>query len=55
MEELIRAKRIETSTKYRVLVNYLKTMVKQNTVYIDKEKIELILNVLEEKTKEEVE
>lgn len=34
--------------KYKVLVNYLKIVVEQSSVYIDKEKIELILKVLEE-------
>lgn len=48
MEELINIKRIETNTKYRVLVNYLKAILEQSSVYIDKEKIELILKVLEE-------
>ena len=48
MEELINIKRIETNTKYRVLVNYLKLILEQSSVYIDKEKIELILKVLEE-------
>lgn len=34
--------------KYKVLVNYLKMILEQSNVYIDKEKIELILKALEE-------
>ena len=34
--------------KYKVLVNYLKTILEQSNVYVDKEKIELILKALEE-------
>lgn len=34
--------------KYKVLVNYLKIILEQGTTYDIKEKIELILKVLEE-------
>lgn len=34
--------------KYKILVNYLKILIEENGVYIDKEKIQLILKSLEE-------
>lgn len=37
--------------KYKVLVNYLKIVVEQSSVYIDKEKIELILKTLGEEVR----
>ena len=47
MEEMIRAKRIETSTKYRTLVNYLKELIGKET-FINTEEIKKILKALEE-------
>lgn len=34
--------------KYKILVNYLKILIEKNTVYIDLDKIQLILEALEE-------
>lgn len=34
--------------KYKILVNYLKILIEKNTVYIDIDKIQLILEALEE-------
>lgn len=34
--------------KYKVLVNYLKILVENSTVYIEKSDVELILKALEE-------
>ena len=48
LDEMIEKARIERNTKYKVLVNYLKAILTGSGVYIDKEKIELILKVLEE-------
>ena len=48
LDEMIEKPRIERNTKYKVLVNYLKVILTGSSVYIDKEKIELILKVLEE-------
>lgn len=34
--------------KYKTLVNYLKILIEENTVYINKSDVELILKALEE-------
>ena len=34
--------------KYKILVNYLKILIEKNTIYIDIDKIQLILEALEE-------
>ena len=47
MEEMIKAKRIETSTKYRILVIYLKELVGKEA-FINSEEIKKILKALEE-------
>lgn len=47
MDEIVRTKRIEKSTKYRVLVNYLKEVIKKEA-YINSEEIKKILKALEE-------
>ena len=47
MEEMLRAKRIESSTKYRTLVNYLKEIIGKET-FINSEEIKKILKALEE-------
>ena len=47
MDEIVRAKRIENSTKYRILVNYLKELIEKEA-YISSEEIKKILKALEE-------
>lgn len=34
--------------QYKILVNYLKILIKENSTFIDKEKIELILKAMNE-------
>lgn len=53
MEELINIKRIETNAKYRVLVKYLKEIVKEGSTYNVLEKLELILKCLGEMEEKE--
>jgi len=48
MEQLIEITRIEKNAKYRVLVNYLKELVKGGSTYDVLEKLELILKCLGE-------
>lgn len=50
MEDIIKNGQIETIAKYRVLVNYLISIVdsKKDSMYIEREQIELILKALEE-------
>lgn len=48
MDEMVRNKRIEKSTKYRVLVNYLKELIEKEQYFIQVEKIKEILKALEE-------
>lgn len=47
MEEAIRNKRLEKSTKYKILVNYLKQLVEKEA-YVNSEEIIKILKALEE-------
>ena len=47
MEEAIRNKRLEKSTKYKILVNYLKELIEKES-YISSEEIKKILKALEE-------
>lgn len=47
MNEIIENKRIEKSTKYRILVNYLNELIKKET-YINSDEIKKILKALEE-------
>lgn len=47
MEEAIRYKRIEKSTKYKILVRYLKELMEKEA-YINSEEIKKILKALEE-------
>ena len=47
MEEAIRNKRLEKSTKYKILVNYLKELIEKEA-YISSEEIKKILKALEE-------
>ena len=44
---------IEKNAKYRVLVNYLKEIVKEGSTYNVLEKLELILKCLEETEEKE--
>lgn len=37
--------------QYAILVNYLKILIRENSTFIDKEKIELILKTLGEEVK----
>lgn len=53
MEELTNIKRIETNTKYRVLVNLLKELIKEGSTYNVLEKLKLILKCLEEMEEKE--
>ena len=48
MDEMVRTKRIEKSTKYKVLVNYLKELIEKEQYFIQEEKIKEILKALEE-------
>lgn len=47
MEEAVRNKRLEKSTKYKVLVNYLKELIAKES-YINSDEIIKILKALEE-------
>lgn len=47
MGEIIEIKRIEKSTKYRVLVNYLKELIEKES-YVNVEELKKILKALEE-------
>lgn len=47
MNEIIENKKIEKSTKYRVLVNYLKELIEKES-YINVEELKKILKALEE-------
>ncbi len=47
MDEMIRNGRIEKSTKYRILVNYLKELI-QKEAYINSDEVKKILKALEE-------
>lgn len=47
MDEIIRDKRLEKSTKYRILVNYLKELIERES-YINSDEIKKILKALEE-------
>lgn len=47
MEDLARYKRIEKSTKYKILVNYLKGLIDKEA-YINSDEIKKILKALEE-------
>lgn len=47
MDEMLRAKRIEKSTKYRILVIYLKQIIEREA-YINSDEIKKILKALEE-------
>lgn len=47
MDEIIRNKRLEISTKYKVLVNYLKELIEKEA-YINSDEIKKILKALEE-------
>lgn len=47
MDEAIRYKRLEKSTKYRILVNYLKELIEKDA-YINSDEIKKILKALEE-------
>lgn len=47
MEEIIIDKRIEKSTKYRILVTYLKGLIEKEA-YINSDEIKKILKALEE-------
>lgn len=50
MKDYMERKQIEMTAKYRVLVNYLISIVdsKKDSMYIEREQIELILKSLEE-------
>lgn len=47
MNEIIENKSIEKSTKYRVLVNYLKKLIEEET-YVSVKELTKILKALEE-------
>lgn len=47
MDEAIRNKRIEKSTKYKILVRYLKELIEKEA-YINSDEIKKILKALEE-------
>ena len=47
MDEMLRTKRIEKSTKYRILVIYLKQLIEKEA-YISSDEIKKILKALEE-------
>jgi hypothetical protein len=38
----------ETQTKYNILINYLKILLQEGKTFIDREKLELILNAMSE-------
>lgn len=47
MKEAIRCKRIEKSTKYKILVRYLKELIEKEA-FINSDEIKKILKALEE-------
>lgn len=47
MEEAVRTKRLEKSTKYKILVNYLKQLIEKEA-YVNSDEILKILKALEE-------